>query len=1268
MKCRIIFFAFLCFIHIQLAAQAPSGMPNKITLGLYSAGGTTAINNNIQYLNYINDLGIDAAIHYVNSTVNPLLSNLDLISQNNSAQDYVFSYSQGYYSKWEAENIVSTQNVGFRQAGGIYPSTTWKNNYNSNAKLFGPRYEQEKKYREHSPLGGHAVFVPYIAKVKIRLTEFETPGNVCSIEIKYFWDKNKDKLVGENEFDIIRTIEIFTTDTITTNWIVLELDYHYNHAGIETIPNNDFTEENDYGPGVQIEINSLSNIGFEVDYVEFVDNSIWENYFVDEPVAFQTNLTSYITNSIFQDIKYFYSQDEPHLFDQYVPFNTVKNAIDGYNGYKPLFTTFYPQWNRQYCGEPTFPLIDKFNSEQILFYYYPVISVHNQWNDSNYTYTEPICPTPYAYLDFAMRHLEDATTTFPDKNLWFTMQVHGHRNDNANVLLRSPSTKEVNVQAMIALAHGMKGIFFYNMQSYGDPLGIRYNIGLVTRDDDPIDPLEPNYKYYLLKNNLIPRIKNKYEKHLINLKYNNVFDKYFYIDPAIRYVNSNGYTHNNPNIALKLINFNIDPNPSRHVLVTQLDNNVNPNESIYYSVVNLITSETFKPSQHIGYSYTIPQVFNSFRNIRFRDIEDQFDLTFDNSSQSTKNYNHSLLPGAGVFIQTGPVLKIGGTLKFNETISQDIFITNDIIVEDGVTLTIEAGKYLIIPNGVTLTIESGAKLEFNENSNLFVFGNLIAEGTPTNKITLERAGSSGQWGTITFDGSETSGSILNHIEMKNGTEIQCLNGADITIQNSLFQDCGQAVYIYNSAPKIINNVIDDPIHNGIFGEANGKSPLILGNTFIRTSGRTHKAIHLGNYTSPFIANNDISGFDHGMYLGGGTYAYFSDNYHSTPNPNNRMRNCNRGLIVGWGGTVKAGIEVSYSFFEYNANSIYNNIYEDVYVYRNSSVFAEGNWWGGGSPITYVQTGSFLIISTPLPVDPWLGIPKQITQQSGVPETQKTPVHLLDIQAGSLLEMGGKIDEAIIHYQGMIERNSAPTAAIAALLSINNNNPKAAISNFLSTRSAVGGDLKPKLLSATASIYLQEDDYEKAILTYDKIINDYSKSYDGISARFDKLFAALHYKNNRTLAQEILSEIKSLDITDDELLARKDIANRLLNSASTAYSKSNNGTGQAVVENIETPKTYEMQGNYPNPFNPSTTISFALPFESTVSLEIYDITGKLIQSFDIPNKSAGYHNVLWNGKNSNYLDVASGVYLYRFTAASLENKEVFSKSDKMMLIR
>jgi flagellar hook assembly protein FlgD len=94
----------------------------------------------------------------------------------------------------------------------------------------------------------------------------------------------------------------------------------------------------------------------------------------------------------------------------------------------------------------------------------------------------------------------------------------------------------------------------------------------------------------------------------------------------------------------------------------------------------------------------------------------------------------------------------------------------------------------------------------------------------------------------------------------------------------------------------------------------------------------------------------------------------------------------------------------------------------------------------------------------------------------------------------------------------------------------------------------------------------------------------------------------------------------------------------------------------------------LKQNYPNPFNPSTTIKYALPMNSDVTLKIYDIMGREIKSFIIPGQQAGYQNIVWDSKNNLGYTVASGIYIYRFSAKSLKDNRTFSKSCKMILLK
>ncbi len=72
-------------------------------------------------------------------------------------------------------------------------------------------------------------------------------------------------------------------------------------------------------------------------------------------------------------------------------------------------------------------------------------------------------------------------------------------------------------------------------------------------------------------------------------------------------------------------------------------------------------------------------------------------------------------------------------------------------------------------------------------------------------------------------------------------------------------------------------------------------------------------------------------------------------------------------------------------------------------------------------------------------------------------------------------------------------------------------------------------------------------------------------------------------------------------------------------------------------------------NYPNPFNPATTISYSLPLEGNVSLCIYNVKGQLVRQLIDGSQPEGYYEVVWNGKDNTGRLVASGIYYYQIKA-------------------
>lgn len=97
----------------------------------------------------------------------------------------------------------------------------------------------------------------------------------------------------------------------------------------------------------------------------------------------------------------------------------------------------------------------------------------------------------------------------------------------------------------------------------------------------------------------------------------------------------------------------------------------------------------------------------------------------------------------------------------------------------------------------------------------------------------------------------------------------------------------------------------------------------------------------------------------------------------------------------------------------------------------------------------------------------------------------------------------------------------------------------------------------------------------------------------------------------------------------------------------AYSRSYIITGvEDTEELITTPQALSLYQNFPNPFNPLTTISFDLPYTERVKLSIYDVQGRLVKTLVDESRLAGKHAVTWNGRNNRGTKVKSGVYFLR----------------------
>jgi hypothetical protein len=133
--------------------------------------------------------------------------------------------------------------------------------------------------------------------------------------------------------------------------------------------------------------------------------------------------------------------------------------------------------------------------------------------------------------------------------------------------------------------------------------------------------------------------------------------------------------------------------------------------------------------------------------------------------------------------------------------------------------------------------------------------------------------------------------------------------------------------------------------------------------------------------------------------------------------------------------------------------------------------------------------------------------------------------------------------------------------------------------------------------------------------------------------------------------EVIEYIETVDFSD----IISDINNNIVE---------NNGFDSFGLSRIarSAPEQYSLSDAYPNPFNPTTTLSFSVKTEGHINLSIYDMTGRLVKTLVDMDLKQGYHSMVWNGMDNNGHAVSSGMYIY-----ALQGEGV-SISKKMVLMK
>lgn len=590
---------------------------------------------------------------------------------------------------------------------------------------------------------------------------------------------------------------------------------------------------------------------------------------------------------------------------------------------------------------------------------------------------------------------------------------------------------------------------------------------------------------------------------------------------------------------------------------------------------------------------------------------------------------------------------------------------------------------ITVPVGITLTIQPGTIIKFPTSASLIVEGNLTASIC---KFTSQSGTTNSSWGTITFSGSGAAGSSIYYSSIQYATRIEAINTSNITISNCNIDTCYDAVDFYNSSGSILNNSItSNSVGHGIIIEQ-GSFVACRENIITKTySTRRGTGILVRGGAGGLIARNDIYHWDWGIGAIWGSSPTSNTSYSNERN--NRVRDCNTGLMV---------YRLSYPIFgipiqseNYNLNSISSNTYNarigTTYPDYESRLFAYNNWWGSNPPNTSLfQVGSLsqFYYNPYLYSDPWSGFAKVVADnnESSDNETKMNKVSANDeelVLYGDELRRQEKYNEAKDYFISYINKNSNSQAAYIQLYNCYNEETGKDIIKFFENLPEKAFKDHKLLLS---SLYLKESDFKAAKEVNNSLIDENPRTELATQAKLNNIYISLY--NGHNIDEAITSFNEVMKNSELSTLVELSLAHNAIETYGITYGKETNGLSalpdyesfdeelnkQDGTEKLEIPDQYTLLGNYPNPFNPSTTISYSLPYLSSVELIIYDIMGREIKSFNISSQAAGYNKLVWDGKNQYGNSVTSGVYFYRVNIKSLENEKTFVKTAKLLLLK
>ncbi|MCL4549784.1 MAG: T9SS type A sorting domain-containing protein [Bacteroidetes bacterium] len=571
-----------------------------------------------------------------------------------------------------------------------------------------------------------------------------------------------------------------------------------------------------------------------------------------------------------------------------------------------------------------------------------------------------------------------------------------------------------------------------------------------------------------------------------------------------------------------------------------------------------------------------------------------------------------------------------GNILDNETPQYSPSFRWPITVSLGKTLTITSGKNVTFTNNATMTVNGSVNVTSSTfhssgGSSIVINGSLYATSS-----TFTGLNTPSYWQGIIFNSGSTgnlNGCTINNVYTYASGAVK-INNSSPTIQNCIIENNSSTTYgmyvMNNAAPILNNNTIRNNTYDAIvFDHAGG----YLTNNKITASNGTASINCWDNANPTFSTSGGSTGLN---LLQNGAYGIYAD-WYSTPN---------------------AGT---------SSNQSSNNKLLDATAYNAtasgySTVYAKYNYWSPFPPMRigadagcavywdpYLTTPPFSIIALP-----------DFKEKNLLNKTVESINDNDDLLQAADLKSKKRYSEAISIYRQLLDKDINEYLASTALVELGHiyrETKNGELFDYIKSFVIGNKTTKGIAIDLVVNILQEEGQFDTAKLLNDELLgSNFKKTRFAMKGNLN-LFHIYYAQGNYTLAKDILTELK----TAGEWNIGINTAGLLMDEIDQRVSPNDRLVKQVETNSINS--DFSLEQSYPNPFNPTTKISFSLPQKSQIKLKVFDVLGREIQILADGIYEAGKHEVEFIATN-----LPSGVYFYNLTNGTN------SITKKMLLIK